>query len=87
MPTTIEPHRGNNQAVLRLAPAGPPSALRDQRAAPYAHGMGKPLGDFIRASATASSRNPWDCRTAAAAGHQVYAAWISPRGPASASNT
>jgi transcriptional regulator with XRE-family HTH domain len=49
MPTTIEPHRGNNQAVLRLAPAGSLSELPDRRAAPYAHGMGSPLGDFIRA--------------------------------------
>jgi transcriptional regulator with XRE-family HTH domain len=48
MPTTIEPHRGDNQTVLRLATAGPPWALRDQLAAPYAHSMGKPLGDFIR---------------------------------------
>jgi helix-turn-helix protein len=48
MPTTSEPHRGDNQTVLRLATAGPPWALRDQLAAPYAHSMGKPLGDFIR---------------------------------------
>lgn len=49
VPTMIEPHRGNNQTVLRLALAGLPSALRNQRAYPYAHGMGSPLGDFIRA--------------------------------------
>ncbi len=49
MPTTIGPHRGRNQTVLRLALAGPPSALRDERAAPYAQGVGTPLGDFVRA--------------------------------------
>src|SRR5262249_528717 len=38
-------------------------------------------------NATASSQNRWDCPITAAAGHRVYAARISPRGPASASNT
>jgi DNA-binding XRE family transcriptional regulator len=49
MPITIELHRGNNQAVLRLAFGGLLSELPDRQAAPYAHGMGSPLGDFIRA--------------------------------------
>jgi transcriptional regulator with XRE-family HTH domain len=48
-PATIEARRGDNQAVPRLALAGPRSALRGRQAAPYARGVGKPLGDFIRA--------------------------------------
>lgn len=49
MHTTIKPHRGRSQAVLRLAPGGPPSALRDQWAARYPTDVGTPLGNFIRA--------------------------------------
>ncbi|GAB2842361.1 hypothetical protein GCM10027176_52840 [Actinoallomurus bryophytorum] len=46
---TIDPAYGHSQTVLRLAPTRPPTALHDPSAAPYAHGMGTPLGDFIRA--------------------------------------
>jgi transcriptional regulator with XRE-family HTH domain len=38
----------NNQAMFRLAPKGPPSAVRNQRLAPYPKSMGTPLGNFIR---------------------------------------
>ncbi|WP_250575343.1 helix-turn-helix transcriptional regulator [Nonomuraea sediminis] len=49
MHTTIKPRRGRSQAVFRLAPGGPPSALCDQWAARYPIDVGTPLGNFIRA--------------------------------------
>jgi transcriptional regulator with XRE-family HTH domain len=48
MPTTITPSPRPQPDRGQAGPTGPRSALRYQRAATYPHGMGTPLGDFIR---------------------------------------